>query len=429
MVNMGRGRTLPDNNVHKELQHTSDEEKSMSVPDLSLETTVGPLTLKNPFLLASGPPTASGEQIRRAFRLGWAGAVTKTIVPDAMEIQDVSPRFAAWKDESSGLLGFENIELLSRKDESYWSGEIAAIRREYPDRVLVASIMASPDPEEWQEFACTVQDAGADAIELNVSCPHGMPERGVGAAIGQHADLVREVTRAVRKVAAVPLIVKLTPNVTDIMPVAAAAVDAGADILSAINTVQCLMGIDLDTLEPRPSVAGASTYGGYSGPAVKPIGLKVISQIARELPVPLMGIGGISRWQDAAEYIAAGASAVQVCTAVMWEGAGIVREMDRGLSGYLAEKQFAGVGALRGRALPRIGTHASLSRSIYRFAAVGFPERCISCGRCVTACRDGGYHAVSIVDQRVAIERDRCDGCSLCSHVCPEGVIVMLPGL
>ena len=400
----------------------------MPAPYPSLEATVGPLTFENPFLLASGPPTASGEQIRRAFRLGWAGAVTKTITPSTMEIRDVSPRFAAWKDEHSGLLGFENIELLSRRSVPYWTAEIAAIKRDHPDRVLVASIMASPDIDEWQALARIVEAAGADAIELNVSCPHGMPERGVGAAIGQHPDLIREVTRAVRQVTAAPLIVKLTPNVTDIMPAARAAVDGGADILSAINTVQCLMGIDLETLEPRPSVAGSSTYGGYSGPAVKPIGLRMISQIARELPVPLMGIGGISRWQDAAEYIAAGASAVQVCTAVMWEGAGIIRAMNAGLSGYLAEKRFPSVGALRGRALSRIGTHAALSRSVHRIAIRQFPERCAFCGRCVTACRDGGYRAISIADRQVAIEKERCDGCGLCSYVCPEGVIVMLPG-
>ncbi|MHB8162901.1 MAG: NAD-dependent dihydropyrimidine dehydrogenase subunit PreA [Methanoregula sp.] len=397
----------------------------MPVPDPSLATTLGTLKLNNPFLLSSGPPTASGEQIRHAFKLGWAGAVTKTIVPDSMPIEDVSPRFAVWKSETAGVLGFENIELLSKKDVAYWTGEIAAMKKEYPDRVLIASIMASPDPKEWQELAGAVQDAGADAIELNVSCPHGMPERGVGAAIGQHPDLVSGVTRAVRKVARVPLVVKLTPNVTDIVPVAQAAVDAGADILAAINTVQCLMGIDLETLEPLPSVAGASTYGGYSGPAVKPIGLRIISQIAHEFDVPLMGIGGISRWQDAAEYIAAGASAVQVCTAVMWEGAGIIRDMNTGLSGYLARKKLAGVGELRGRALSRIGTHTSLSRSEKRFATAGFPERCTSCGRCVVACRDGGYHAISLQDRVVVIDAEQCDGCSLCSHVCPEGVIVM----
>ncbi|MFA4849632.1 MAG: tRNA-dihydrouridine synthase, partial [Methanoregula sp.] len=181
----------------------------MPAPNISLATTLGTLKLKNPFLLASGPPTASGEQIRHAFKLGWAGAVTKTIAPDSMEIVDVSPRFAVWKSENAGLLGFENIELLSKKDVAYWTGEISAIKKEYPDRVLIASIMASPDPQEWQELARATQDAGADAIELNVSCPHGMPERGVGAAMGQHPDLVSKVTRAVRKVVTVPLIVKL----------------------------------------------------------------------------------------------------------------------------------------------------------------------------------------------------------------------------
>ena len=397
----------------------------MPETDSPLATTLGTLTLNNPFLLASGPPTASGDQIRHAFRLGWAGAVTKTMVPDTMEIADVSPRFAVWKGSDRELLGFENIELLSRRKVSYWTGEIAAIRAEFPDRVLIASIMASPDPAEWQDLAGSVQDAGADAIELNVSCPHGMPERGVGAALGQHAGLVRDLTRAVRGVVKVPLIVKLTSNVTDILPIAEAAVEGGADILAAINTVQCLMGIDLDTLEPQPAVAGAGTYGGYSGPAVKPIGLRVVSQITRELPVPVMGIGGISCWQDAAEYIAVGASAVQVCTAVMWNGAGIIRGMNAGLSGYLAEKHLAGPGALRGRALPRIGSHASLSRESSCCAVLEFPDRCTSCGHCVVACRDGGYHAISLRDRQVVIDLSRCDGCSLCSHVCPEGVIVM----
>lgn len=272
-----------------------------------------------------------------------------------------------------------------------------------------------------------VENAGADAIELNFSCPHGMPERGVGAAIGQHADLVRELTHVVRGVVEIPLIVKLTPNVTDIIPIARAATEGGADILSAINSVQCLMGVNLDTLEPLPSVGGCSTYGGYSGPAIKPIGLRVVSQIAQELPVPIMGIGGISSWQDAADYIAVGASAVQVCTAVMWNGAGIIRDMTAGFSGYLADKQIPDPNALRCRALPRIGTHASLSRDSSRYAYRESPEQCISCGHCVIACRDGGYHAISVIERHVTIDKDTCDGCGLCSLVCSGGVIVMRP--
>ena len=272
-----------------------------------------------------------------------------------------------------------------------------------------------------------VENAGADAIELNFSCPHGVPERGVGAAIGQHADLVWELTHVVRGVVEIPLIVKLTPNVTDIIPIARAATEGGADILSAINSVQCLMGVNLDTLEPLPSVGGCSTYGGYSGPAIKPIGLRVVSQIAQELPVPIMGIGGISSWQDAADYIAVGASAVQVCTAVMWNGAGIIRDMTAGFSGYLADKQIPDPNALRCRALPRIGTHASLSRDSSRYAYRESPEQCISCGHCVIACRDGGYHAISVIERHVTIDKDTCDGCGLCSLVCSGGVIVMRP--
>lgn len=272
-----------------------------------------------------------------------------------------------------------------------------------------------------------VENAGADAIELNFSCPHGVPERGVGAAIGQHADLVWELTHVVRGVVEIPLIVKLTPNVTDIIPIARAATEGGADILSAINSVQCLMGVNLDTLEPLPSVGGCSTYGGYSGPAIKPIGLRVVSQIAQELPVPIMGIGGISSWQDAADYIAVGASAVQVCTAVMWNGAGIIRDMTAGFSGYLADKQIPDPNALRCRALPRIGTHASLSRDSSRYAYRESPEQCISYGHCVIACRDGGYHAISVIERHVTIDKDTCDGCGLCSLVCSGGVIVMRP--
>jgi len=393
--------------------------------DHPLATTLGPFHLENPFLLSSAPPTASYEHIRRAFSVGWAGAVIKTIRPDGMVIEDVSPRFHAIKGISGDIQGFENIELLSKKTVSYWTSQIPRLKQEFPDRLLVASIMGTTDPEEWRNLAGQVEEAGADAIEMNVSCPHGMPEQGVGAAIGQNPAMVRNLTRAVKDAADIPVIVKLTPNVTDVLLVADAASAGGADMISAINTVQCLSGIDLDSFEPLPSVAGYSTYGGYSGPAVKPIGLRVVSQVASAVDLPVIGIGGISGWRDAAEYLLAGASSVQVCTAVMWHGFGIVKEMQSGLSSYLAGKGFSSPDHLRGLALGRLQSHQSLSRTRRIRPVLSSPDACTSCGRCVIACRDGGYHAIALHDGKPEFDNARCDGCSLCFHVCPESAIIL----
>jgi dihydropyrimidine dehydrogenase (NAD+) subunit PreA len=387
-----------------------------------LLTTLGPLTLENPFLLSSGPPTASAAQIIRAFRAGWGGAVIKTIRPDGMVIEDVSPRFAARKSPVGELLGFENIELLTKEPVSYWTDQIPRMKSEFPGKILIASIMGSPDPSDWVDLATRVEAAGADAVELNVSCPHGMPEQGVGAAIGQNPAMVYQLTSAVCGAVDLPVIVKLTPNVTDIVPVARAAQAGGAAMISAINTIQCLTGIDIASFEPLPSVGGFTTYGGYSGPAVKPVGLRVVSQIASAIDLPVIGIGGVNSWEDAVEYILAGASAVQVCTAVMWHGAGIIREMNRGLDAYLLEKGMGSPDALKGLALPKITTHQALTRNTRVGPSVD-PGRCTSCGRCVIACRDGGYHALSLQNGTVVRDLSRCDGCSLCFHVCPEGAI------
>lgn len=397
------------------------------IPDPRLLTTLGPLTLENPFLLSSGPPTASAEQITRAFRAGWAGAVIKTIRPDGMVMSDLSPRFYALKGLNGELQGFGNIELLSKKPVSYWTTQIPLIKQEFPGKVLIASIMGSEDRADWTDLAGRVEHAGADAVELNVSCPHGMPEQGVGAAIGQNPGLVQEVTRAVCEAVDLPVIVKLTPNVTDIVPVARAAQAGGAAMLSAINTIQCLPGIDILSFEPLPSVNGFSTYGGYSGPAVKPVGLRVVAQIASSVDLPVIGIGGVSRWEDAVEYLLIGASAVQVCTAVMWHGVGIVRDMTEGLGAYLVQTGHDSPGTLRGRALPRITSHQALDRHRRVRPVIVSARDCTACGRCVIACRDGGYHALSMKNGVVVQDMSRCDGCSLCAHVCPAGVIEMHP--
>jgi dihydropyrimidine dehydrogenase (NAD+) subunit PreA len=388
-----------------------------------LTTHLGTLTLKNPFLLASAPPTASGAGIRRAFRAGWGGAVVKTIHADGMEIRDVSPRFAAWKGQGGELRGFENIELLSKKSVSYWETGIAAIKTEYPDHLLVASIMGDTGDASWQDLATRVQDAGCDAIELNVSCPHGMPEAGVGAAIGQNPSMVEHVTKSVVAVADVPVYVKMTPNITDITLPARAAMRGGAGGISAINSIQCLYGIDIETLEPYPSVDGMSTHGGYSGPAIKPVGLDKVAAIAGSVPLPIMGIGGISCWQDAVEYMLFGASAVQVCTAVMWNGYGIIRGMNQGLLEYLARKGYSSPDEIRGKGLVKLTSHQSLDRSARIRPVFSRPDQCDHCGRCVVACRDGGYNAIRLVRKKPVIDPAACDGCGLCILVCPAGAL------
>ncbi|MDD1728454.1 MAG: NAD-dependent dihydropyrimidine dehydrogenase subunit PreA [Methanospirillum sp.] len=389
-----------------------------------LQTNLGTLTLPNPFILASGPPTASGEMIRRAFEKGWGGAVIKTIRPDGMDIRDLSPRFAAWKGVRGELYGFENVELLSKRTISYWVEEIRAIKQDFPDNMLIASIMGDTDPKTWQTLAIAVQDAGCDAIELNVSCPHGIPKAGLGASIGQNPTLIRDFTRTVSAVARVPVYVKLTPNITDISVIAQAAAEGGADGISAINSVQCMLGVDIDTFTPVPSVDGYATPGGYSGPAIRPIGLKMVSEIARTVQLPIMGIGGVSRWQDAVEYMLLGAAAVQVCTAVMWNGYGIIRGMREGLTRYLTEKEYCSPDAIRGMALNRIRTHQAMNRSVRIYPAVGGQEICSRCGRCITACRDGGYQALNMTGGGVILNRERCDGCGLCILVCGTGTLI-----
>ncbi|HII98750.1 MAG TPA: NAD-dependent dihydropyrimidine dehydrogenase subunit PreA [Methanoregula sp.] len=388
-----------------------------------LTTTLGTLTLENPFILASAPPTASVEGIRRGFHAGWGGAVVKTIHADSMDVRDVSPRFCARKGPGGELLGFENIELLSKKSVSYWETGIARLKDEYPDQILIASIMGDTDPASWQDLARRVVDAGCDTIELNVSCPHGMPEAGVGAAIGQNPLLVERLTRDVVSVATVPVYVKMTPNITDIVLPAKAAAAGGAAGISAINSVQGIFGVDIDSFEPQPAAGGRGTRGGYSGPAIKPIGLERVSAIAKAVPLPIMGIGGISSWQDAAEYLVLGASAVQVCTAVMWNGYGIVKEMNAGLLRYLEQKGLASPDDLRGAALPNLVSHQALDRNDRVRPGLDHPEACDGCGRCVIACRDGGYDAIRLREKRPVFDDAACDGCGLCILVCPKGAL------
>jgi dihydropyrimidine dehydrogenase (NAD+) subunit PreA len=393
------------------------------VADLSVE--FAGLRLPNPFLLASAPPTANGEMIQRAFDAGWAGAVTKTIALEPA--RDVQPRLARLA-AGNRLIGLENIELISQRSLDAWIKDLDEIKRRYPDHILFASLMGAVVREEWHSLVQQVQQTGVDGLELNFGCPHGMPEKGMGAAQGQDPVIAGDITRWVKEVATLPVMVKLTPNVTDIVQIAQACGEAGADAISAINTVSVLMGVDLDSLEPLPSVDGATAFGGYSGPAVKPIGLRCMVQLAKGTKLPLSGIGGVASWQDAAEYILAGASMVQVCTAVMLRGYRIVEKMKNGLSDYLEKKGFGSVAEMRGYVLPKISTHEGLDFEHKVVASID-EALCTKCGLCYTACRDGGWQAIEMQSREVypRVRTDKCDGCSLCKHVCPvEGCITLL---
>ena len=390
-----------------------------------LRVSIGKLNFENPFILAASPSTANGDFIRKAFAMGWAGAVIKTIKPDAMEIADVSPRFSVLKDKNGNKIGFENFELVGKKDTAYWLEEIQAIKREFPEKILIASIMADQSAVAWKELAYKIERAGADAIELNFSCPHGMTEQGIGAVIGQSEKLSAMITGWVKETVRIPVIVKLTADVTDIKTIARQVAAAGADSIVAINTVQCLMGVDLDTMSPMPTVDGFSAYGGYSGYAVKPIGLRCVSQIYNEVDIPIYGVGGIGSWQDAVEYIAVGANVVQVCTAVMLEGCQIIEPMLQGLEKYMKEKQIRNLESLRGIAARKIKTHTKLNRSYIAKAKVTNPKKCTACLKCQIACSESGYNAIEYDGKSIHINQATCDGCSLCSLVCPQNIIKM----
>lgn len=306
----------------------------------------------NPFWLASAPPTNSGYQVQRAFEAGWGGAVWKTL---GDPILNVSSRFAAVSFNGQQVAGFNNIELITDRPLEVNLKEIYETKKKFPNHAIIASLMVEPKQEKWHEIVKRVEDVGVDGFELNFGCPHGMAERGMGSASGQVPALVEKQTAWAKEVATKPVIVKLTPNITDITVTAEAAVQGCADAISMINTINSLAGVDLNTWNTIPHVAGKGAHGGYCGPAVKPIALNMVGECARNkhINVPISGIGGISSWQDAAEFLLMGATGVQVCTAAMHHGFSIVEDMIDGLNNYLDEKGLKSVMDLVGRTVPK----------------------------------------------------------------------------
>ncbi|MEN8683917.1 NAD-dependent dihydropyrimidine dehydrogenase subunit PreA, partial [Marivita sp.] len=339
----------------------------------------------NPFWLASAPPTDKEYNVRRAFEAGWGGVVWKTLGEAGPPVVNVNgPRYGAIWGADRRLLGLNNIELITDRPLEVNLREIKAVKRDYPDRAMIVSLMVPCVEEAWKAILPLVEETGADGVELNFGCPHGMSERGMGSAVGQVPEYIEMVTRWVKQNTRMPCIVKLTPNITDVRKPATAAHAGGADAVSLINTINSITSVDLDLFAPEPTIDGRGAHGGYCGPAVKPIALNMVAEIARtpELRgLPISGIGGVTTWKDAAEFMALGAGNVQVCTAAMTYGFKIVQEMISGLSQYLDEKGLDSTADLVGRAVPNISDWQNLNLNYVTKARIN-QDLCISCGRC-----------------------------------------------
>ena len=384
----------------------------------------------NPFWLASAPPTNSGYQVMRAFEAGWGGAVWKTL---GDPIVNVTSRFSGLNAAGYRMFGMNNIELITDRPLEDNCREIVEVKKRFPNRAIVASLMMECTPHRWQELVKRVQATGCDGFELNFGCPHGMSERGMGSAVGQDPELIEQVTSWVVEASEIPVIVKLTPNITDIRYTARAAARGGAHAISLINTINSLMGIDLDTWDPIPAVDGKSSHGGFCGPAVKPIALNMVGECARDpqVRIPVSGIGGIATWRDAVEFMLMGAASVQVCTAVMHHGFRIVGDMIEGLNNYLDERGIQRASDLIGKSVSKFINWNDLNLD-YQIVARIDQDLCIHCNKCYIACEDAAHQCIDRLRQpsgrtNLVVDEEHCVGCNLCQMVCPvEDCITMV---
>ena len=409
-----------------EIPEMLEQIRRMEIPEkkqVNLHTTVCGVECENPFFLSSSVVGSNYEMVAKAFDMGWAGVAFKTIgmfVP-----QEVSPRFADLRKESVPYVGFKNIEQISDHTLEENLGYLKKLKKNYPSKVIIASIMGR-DETEWTRLAAMMEEAGADVIECNFSCPH-MSGEGLGSDVGTHPKLVAKYVKAVKKGTSLPILAKMTPNITNMEIPVAEAIKAGADGIAAINTIKSIMNVNLDEFSSEPAVKGKTAVGGYSGKAVKPIALRFIYDVANSALMKhpdISGMGGIENWQDAAEFIALGCSTVQVTTAVMQYGYRIIDDLVDGLSRYLSEKNMSSVTELVGKAIGNIIPTEELDRS-----SICFPkfdrELCVGCGRCYLSCYDGGHQAIRMDNNaHPVLDGKRCVGCHLCLTVCPAGAIM-----
>jgi len=386
-----------------------------------LRTNLAGIASPNPFWLASAPPTNSGYQVMRAFEAGWGGAVWKTL---GDPIVNVTSRFSGLNAAGYRMFGMNNIELITDRPLEENCREIVEVKKRFPDRAIVVSLMMECKRERWRELVARVEQTGCDGLELNFGCPHGMSERGMGSAVGQDPELIEEVTAWVVEATRIPVLVKLTPNVTSIKHMGRAARRGKAAGISLINTINSLMGVDLETWNPIPHVDGKSSHGGFCGPAVKPIALNMVGECARdsEIGIPISGIGGIATWRDAVEFMLMGATTVQVCTAVMHHGFRIVDDMIEGLNNYLDARGITSLNEIVGKTVPKFVDWNDLNLD-YKIVARIDQNLCIHCNKCYIACEDAAHQCIDRIPRNgttdCVVDESHCVGCNLCQMVCP----------
>lgn len=406
----------------KSKDNNLDDNSGVDYKEL-LKTDICGITLENPFLLSSSVISSTYDMCSRAFEAGWAGAALKTIC--SLDIREASPRFSAIKGDNGSIIGFKNIEQLSEQTVEENMDMIRRLKKEYPTKFILASIMGKND-EEWEMISRLCEENGADAIELNFSCPN-MADGGLGSDIGLEPSLVERFTSCARRGANIPIFAKLTPNVTYMSPAAEAARRGGADGIAAINTIKSIVGVNVDTFVTSPDVDGMSAVGGYSGKAIKPIALRFIEEMSKNDKLSGMHIsamGGIETWRDALEFMLLGASSIQITTSVMKHGYRIIDELKEGLMLYLLAKGYNNISEIVGKSLNYISdTTDVLSRDTIIYPVVE-KDKCVGCGRCVLSCRDGGHQAIKLnEDRKPVLDGRKCVGCHLCALVCPEDAI------
>lgn len=415
-----RGKIADSVKIAEIISKIKPKEQSEVSVDLSVDFCG--VHCENPFFLSSSIVGSNYEMVAKAFDMGWAGVAFKTIGTFIPE--ETSPRFDRLEKENNPFIGFKNIEQISDHSLEENLGYLRDLKRNYPTKIIIASIMGQNE-EEWTYLAKVCTEAGADIIECNFSCPH-MSGEGLGSDIGTNPELVRKYTIATRKGTELPILAKMTPNITNMEIPAIIAMENGATGIAAINTIKSIMNVNLDTFASGPDVMGKSAVGGYSGKAVKPIALRFIHDMktnAKLVDIPISGMGGIETWKDAAEFMALGCETIQITTSVMQYGYRIIDDLILGMTEYLASHGYSSVKEIVGNALQNLIPAENLNRKSIEFPKFNRKD-CVSCGRCYLSCYDAGHQALTIgTDGKPVLDPTKCVGCQLCKVVCPMEAI------